>query len=193
MEAPPPATAFTGFDWFLILLVAVSTLMAFQKGIIRVLLSLAGLVAAITCASWNYMKLASRLHPTITSFVLCEVIAFVVLFVLVSVLFGVAAAALSKSIKAIGLGFFDRMLGAAFGLVRGVLLGMAAIMVLTAFFPDALWLEESALSPYFLTGVDALSFVVPAHFQDQIAIGAKRLLHAAPGLLEPHTHNQSRH
>jgi membrane protein required for colicin V production len=186
MQAPPAVT-FTVFDWFLLLIVVVSTIAAFQKGIIRVLLSLGGLIAGIMIASWNYETLAVSLERSIHNLGLAEVIAFLVILALVLVLFSFVARALSKTIQAIGLGFVDRLLGAAFGFARGLLLGIVAMMVAAAFFPEASWLENSALSPYFLDGVHAVSFVVPAHFQEQISIGARYLLHETPELFRPHT------
>ena len=190
MQAPPPAVTFTAFDWFLVAIVVVSTVAAFQRGIIRVLLSLGGLIAGILIASWNYETVAASLQRSISNYAICEVVAFLVILILVMVLFRFIARAMSKTVKAIGLGFADRLLGAAFGFARGVLLGIAAMMVAAAFFPDAAWLENSALSPYFLSGVHAVSFVVPAHFQDQISAGAKRLLHESPELFRPHTLEQ---
>ncbi len=59
--------AFTGFDWLLIVIVLVSVVAAFRRGIIKVLFSLAGLVAGIVLASWNYPRLALWLHRWITS------------------------------------------------------------------------------------------------------------------------------
>jgi membrane protein required for colicin V production len=190
MPAPPPVVTFTVFDWFLVLIVLISTLAAFQKGIIRVLLSLGGLIVGMIVASWNYETLALSLQRSIPNFIVCEVVAFLAIFVLVLVLFSLVAKAISKTVKAIGLGFVDRLLGAAFGLARGVLLGIVAMMVAAAFFPQAPWLQNSALSPYFLGGVHAVSFVVPAHFQDQISVGAKYLLHETPELFRPHTLTQ---
>ena len=190
MQAPLSAVTFTGLDWLLVVIVVVSTAAAFQKGIIRVLLSLGGLIAGIIIASWNYETVAGSLQRTISDWVLCEAIAFLIILALVSVLFSFVAKAISKTVKAIGLGFVDRLLGAAFGLARGVLLGIAAMMMAAAFFPDASWLENSVLSPYFLSGAHAVSFVVPAHFQDQISVGAKHLLHETPELFRPHTLEQ---
>jgi membrane protein required for colicin V production len=190
MQTPPAAVTFTAFDWFLILILLVSTVAAFRKGIIRVLLSLAGLIAGIMISSWNYETVASSLQRVIHDYLLCQVVAFLAILILVLVLFGFAARALSKTVHAIGLGFVDRLLGAVFGLLRGALLGVAAMMVAAAFFPAAAWLENSVLSPYFLTGVHAVSFVVPAHFQDQISVGAKYLLHETPGLFRPRTLKQ---
>ena len=190
MQAPPAVETFTAFDWFLVLIVVISTVAAFQKGIIRVLLSLGGLIVGIMVASWNYETVARSLQRGISNLVVCEVVAFLAIFALVLVFFSFVARTISKTVKAIGLGFVDRLLGAAFGFARGVLLGIAAMMVAAAFFPEASWLQNSALSPYFLSGVHAVSFVVPAHFQDQISVGAKYLLHETPEFFRPHTLTQ---
>jgi membrane protein required for colicin V production len=97
---------------------------------------------------------------------------------------------LRKTVKAIGLGFVDRLLGAAFGLLRGLLIGVAAMMAVTAFVPQAGSVQNSQLAPYFLRGVHAVSFVVPQDFQDQISAGAMYLLHKTPELFRPHTLTQ---
>jgi membrane protein required for colicin V production len=185
MHLPQPDGTLTAFDWFLVLVLATSTLAAFARGAIRVLLSLAGLIVGIVIASWYYPDVAQRLSRWIFSYVLCEFLAFLFLLVLVVTLFTLIATILSKTVKAVGLGFMDRLLGALLGAIRGALLGIAAMMALTAFFPESPWLENSLLTPYFLRGVHALSFVVPDHFEDRIAAGAKHLLHQTPGLFRP--------
>lgn len=187
---PIASAAFTPFDWFLVLVLVVSTLAAFQRGIIRVLLSLGGWVAGLLLASWNYLGLATTLHQWIASFEVCEVAGFLIILLLVLVLFGCVAAILRKTVHAIGLGFVDRLAGAAAGMVRGLLVGVGAMMLITAFAPDSDWLRNSQLSPYFLDGVHAVSFVVPEHFQAQISAGAAYLLHETPELFRP-SHNRN--
>ena len=50
------------FDWFLITILAYSTIMAFLRGIILELFSLGGLIAGILLASWNYTHVAAFLR-----------------------------------------------------------------------------------------------------------------------------------
>ena len=57
-------TSFTSFDWFLVILVAGSTLAAFFRGIIKVLFSLLGLIVGTVLAGWNYLALANRLRTS---------------------------------------------------------------------------------------------------------------------------------
>jgi membrane protein required for colicin V production len=93
--------------------------------------------------------------------------------------------ALNRTAHAIGLGFFDRVLGAVFGFARGCLFGVAILMAVAAFRPHSAWIENSRLSPYFLAGVHAVSFVVPHDLQQQILNGAQQLKHNAPDWIKP--------
>jgi len=49
------------FDWFLIAILAYSTIMAFLRGFFRETFSLIGLIAGILVASWYYAPLAVRI------------------------------------------------------------------------------------------------------------------------------------
>ena len=109
------------FDWFLIAILAYSTIMAFLRGIILELFSLGGLIAGILLASWNYNHVAvlsgsaSSPHPrpprsspfsSSSSESWCSAPS--------------SARALNRTAHAIGLGFFDRLLGAIFGFRQGL-------------------------------------------------------------------------
>jgi len=179
--------SFTGFDWFLAIVVAVSGSLAFQRGFIRVLFSLAGLAVGTLLASWEYQRLAGWLHGTIPNPRAAQAVAFLTILLVVLVVFSVAAGFVRKAVRAVGLGFADRLLGAGFGLARGVLLGVVAMMAMTAFNPHSGWIRNSVLSPYFLHGVDAVCFVVPQHFRDQMLDGTRYLVEKTPGVLKAHT------
>lgn len=189
----PSTASFNGFDWFLVAVIAVSTIAAFLRGIIKVLFSLGGLILGIIFASWNYLTLAARLQRLIPSFAIAEVVAFLLILAIIMVLFSLAAGLVRKTVSAVGLGIVDRLLGALFGILRGSLLGVAAMMAIAAFMPDSPWIKNSQLAPYFLAAAHAVSFVVPEHFQHQITDGATRLLQQTPDLLRPHTLTQPTH
>ncbi len=182
--------AFTSFDWFLVMIVALSMLAAFFRGFIKVLFSLGGLVLGLVLAAWNYASLALRL-TLLPSPAARQVAAFLLILVVVMVAFTFAAGLLRKAVSAVGLGLFDRVLGGLFGFVRGVLLGVACMMAFAAFAPQWEPLKNSQLAPYFLSGAHAVSFIVPAHFARQVSDGATHLLQKSPGLFAPHTITQS--
>ena len=177
MLAPPSSLgSYNSLDWLLIAAVAVSMIMAFRKGFIRVLFSLMGVVVGFLMASWNYVQFAIWLRQWIVSFAVAEVAAFLVLLAGVTMLFSFAAGFARKGATAVGLGVFDRLLGAGFGLVRGLLAGAGVLTGLVAFTPDSAWVKESALAPYFLAGSHGLSSVVPRQLQEQMAAGRAHLL-----------------
>ncbi len=162
-------------------------LAGFRRGIIRVLSSLAGLIAGILLGSWNYVRLAASLRPFISSDAAAQIVAFFAILIVVMLAFTLAAALLRRTVAAVGLGIVDRLLGAAFGLVRGGLLGIAFLIASSAFLPDLPWLKNSRLTPYFLAGSHAVSFVVPRHLQEEMAAGATHLLQQTPQRLRPRT------
>ena len=167
--------ALTGFDWMLVVCVVVSAAMAFRRGLIRVLFSLSGLIAGLLVAMWNYVAVGAWMQTWVSSLATAEVLAFLAILLAVWFCFAVAGAFVRRAVKAVGLGFADRMLGAAFGVARGVLVGIAAMMALAAFAPDSAWMRESVLAPYFFQGSHAVSFVLPQHFEAQMSEGARRL------------------
>ena len=178
--APLTFASLSGLDWFLIVVVGMSVIAAFRRGIIRVLFSIAGLLAGITLAGWNYQQFADWLHRWITSYGVAEIVSFLTILIALLVLFSVVAGLLRRTAAAVGLGFMDRLLGAVFGLVRGVLAGMAILWAIVAFLPPSTWLENSRLAPYFLAGSHGLSFVVPRQLQEQVAEGTAHLLQQTP-------------
>jgi membrane protein required for colicin V production len=149
-----------------------------------VLFSLAGLIVGIVLAGWEYMRLAGWLSRWILSVPAAQIVAFLAIVIGVMVVASVLAAVVRRTARAVGLGFLDRLLGAGFGLVRGVLLGVAAMLLAAAFFPGSGWIKNSVLAPYFLSGAHAVSFVVPQHLQDQVTAGRRYLLERSPEMLK---------
>jgi membrane protein required for colicin V production len=173
------------FDWFLVAILVYSTIMAFVRGIILELFTIGGLIAGILFASWNYGHVAVYLNRLITTPAIAQIVAFLLIVVVVMVLSTLLGKALNRTAHAIGLGFFDRLLGAVFGLARGCLFGVAILMAIAAFWPHSTWVENSRLSSYFLEGAHAVSFVVPHDLQQQILNGADQLKHTAPDWIKP--------
>jgi membrane protein required for colicin V production len=174
------------FDWFLIAILAWSTVMAFLRGLLLELFSLGGLIAGILLAAWNYHALAVILERVITAKTIANVIAFLLIAIGVMVLAAIVGRALHHTADAIGLGFFDRIFGAVFGFLRGCLLGVAVMMALTAFLPPVAAVSKSSLAPYFLAGAHAVSFVVPHELRQLLLDGAAQLKHNAPDWIKQH-------
>lgn len=174
----------TVFDWVLIALLVYSTVRAFLRGFILEVVSIIGLVAGVLFAAWNCTAVANELARWITSMATARIVAFIAIALGIMILCGLMGRLLRSGADVIGLGLLDRLLGAAFGLLRGCLLGVAVMMILAAFGPKSGWTANSQLAPYFLEGAHRVSFVVPHDLEQQISDGAAELKHNAPGWIK---------
>ncbi len=162
---------FNAFDWLLLLVLAWSTILGLIRGLIREIFGLAGTILGLLLAAWNYPTLARWLARWITSPVATEVPAFLLIAVGVLVACTLLGRIVRSAAHTVGLGFFDRLAGAAFGLLRGALVGVVILITATAFFPPQTSIAKSRLSPYFLAAAREVCFVVPQHLQVRITGG----------------------
>ena len=166
----------TALDITVLAIVALSTLFAFVRGVVRELLAIATWIAAIIAAFVFGDPLAAILPGIGASPAVRYVVAFVLIFVGVLVLGAIVAQVLSKTVRAIGLGFVDRFLGAAFGLARGVL--MVVILVLVAgltTLPRQEWWQNATLRAPLEAAALSLRPWLPVAW-------AERLDYSGPGL-----------
>lgn len=182
---PNVFSSFNALDWFLLLILAYSTIRAFLRGILLELVSFFGLIAGILLAAWNYATLAASLSRWIQTPAAANTVAFLAIVVFVTLLCGLLGRLLRRTAQAAGLGIFDRLLGAIFGLARGCLFAVAIMMAAASFFPTSAWIADSRLAPYFLSGAHAVSFVVPRDLRQRILNGCLRLKHTAPDWINP--------
>jgi len=151
-----------GLDWALAGIVALSTIRAFMRGLVQALFGLLGFVGGFELASWNYATAGDWvydrgwLRPLSTA----RIVAFLVITALIVVAFELIGRGVRKTAHSVGFGPFDQLLGAAFGVARGLLIGVALIVAVTAFAPPE-WIDGSKLTSYFLGAAHAVSFVIP--------------------------------
>jgi membrane protein required for colicin V production len=167
-------------DWLLVILLAYSAVRAFLRGFFQEAFALGGLISGFLFACWFYRPLAFDLMGLITSTQIAELAAFLLILAGTMIFASLLGRVLRHTASAIGLGFVDRLLGAAFGLVRGALLGVVLLLALTAFLPSAPWIENSHLAPYFLRAAHAVSFVMPSDLKSRLLDGLDHLKHTSP-------------
>lgn len=179
-------------DWMLAILLTYSVVRAALNGLLREAFTLGGIVVGFLLACWYYRELAPHLSGLITSPPLALFASFIVLLGGTMVVAHIAALILRRGAKTIGLGFMDRLGGAAFGLVRGFLLGTAILTAFTAFLATAPWMKNSLLAPYFLSAAHAVSFVMPADLSNRFHEGVERIKHTTPDWIKSASPSQTR-
>jgi membrane protein required for colicin V production len=153
----------TVFDYAVLTVIAASVLLGLWRGVVSELLALAAWIAAFLAARVFAAEVANGLTGQIGEPGLRLAAAYVVVFVGVLLVFAIARMLLSLLLKAVGLGLLDRLLGAAFGVLRGVLAVLAAVLVagMTPL-PEAVWWRDAMLAPPLETVIIAAKPWLPA-------------------------------
>ena len=122
-------------DWILLVVIAGSIIASFRTGFSRELIGLVSMVVALFCGLWFYGAAGAFLLPYVSSKEIAHLCGFLIVFVGVLIAGAIIGCLFSRLVKAAGLGLFDRVLGAGFGAVRGLLFAVALILAIVAFWP----------------------------------------------------------
>ena len=144
----------TGFDDAVLAVIALSSLLGLWRGVVSEILGLAAWVAAFFAARAWAQVAADMLGTRLAEPVSRAAVGFVAVFVATLLVFAAARFLLSRLLRAVGLGLVDRFLGALFGILRGVLMVLAGVLVCgMTDLPRRPWWREALLSPPLETAV----------------------------------------
>ncbi len=153
----------TAFDYAVLTVIAASVLLGLWRGVMSELLALAAWIVAFLVARVFAAEVANWLTGQIAEPGVRLAAAYVLVFVGVLLVFTIARMLVSLLLKAVGLGLLDRLLGAAFGVLRGVLVVLAVVLVagMTPL-PKAVWWRDAMLAPPLETVIIAAKPWLPA-------------------------------
>jgi membrane protein required for colicin V production len=159
----------TAFDYAVLTVIAASVLLGLWRGVVSELLALAAWVVAFLVARAEASGVAGWLTVQIAEPGMRLAAAYVLVFVGVLLVFAIARMLVSLMLKAAGLGLLDRLLGAAFGVLRGILVVWVAVLVagMTPL-PKADWWRDAMLAPPLETAVIAAKPWLPAEAAKRI-------------------------
>lgn len=119
----------TWFDYTVIGIIALSALLGWWRGLVYEVLSLLGWVVAAIVARLFAAQAAPYMPAALGAEAIRTVAAFAVLFIGTLIIGGIVAWLLSKLVKWVGLGWMDGLLGGLFGVLRGVLVVLALVLL----------------------------------------------------------------
>jgi membrane protein required for colicin V production len=131
-------------DYVIIAIIAISAVIGLWRGLVREALSLLVWVAAFWIAYGWAGSFEVHLSGAISDRTLRLVSAFVLLFLLVHVVGFVISRLLTALLESAGLSGVNRVAGGGFGVVRGLLLVAAAVLVarMTPISEEPLWRDS---------------------------------------------------
>ena len=162
----------TAFDLVVIGVVALSALLAFVRGFVRVTVSLAAWVVAALAA----IHFSEPLGAVLPDFGGAPATRYVAAFALIAIAVLIAGAVtgwlLWRLVRVIGLGPVDRVLGAVVGVARGLLLVVLAVLLagLTDL-PRRDWWQNATLAPPLVTAALSLRPWLPKPWVERLDYG----------------------
>lgn len=153
-------------DWVIVLIVLLSVLQAIGEGFFHEFFSLAGVVAGYLIAAWEYPRVAAWYERFVTSQWAADIAGFFTIFLAVMLLAGILARITQSMVRGVGLRWFDRLLGAPFGFIRGVIVSAVVVLALAAFAPQ--WgLPPSRIAPFMLVTSRGLVWAAPPELRQR--------------------------
>ena len=158
-------------DAIVAVILVASVALAAVKGFVKELLGLGSLVVGFLLGAWFYRPAAEPFKEVVKSENAALFLGFAVIF-LGTLFVGILAIWLAqKLLKFAKIQWFDRLLGAAFGFIRGWVLGSIFFLALTSFSLQSDRVKNSQLAPYFLPGARIIALVVPYDLKARFMVG----------------------
>ena len=159
----------TIFDYLVLFVLSASIVISTLRGLVKEILSLVSWIVAFVVANMYGAQLAPMLPQVVPGDTLRLILAFVALFIGVRLLMALLMMAVDAVIKASGLSLADRGLGGLFGLARGIIFVLAAVIVagMTDLPKQDFW-KNALLSPMAETGVRTVKPFLPAALSQHV-------------------------
>lgn len=159
----------TPFDYAVLAVIVLSLFFGMWRGVVSEILSLLSLVAAFIAARTWAVPVGNLVASGMPELHWRQVAGFIAVFVAVLIAFALARWLLSMLLSAVGLRPLDRLLGAAFGIARGLLVVWIVVLLagLTAM-PQHAWWRQAMFSPPLETAVLAAKPWLPPDLAKRI-------------------------
>ena len=162
---------FNLLDWMVVVILIGSIVFSITKGFVRELLGMIFLVLGFVFGAWFYPAVATPLKDVVKTENIALFLGFAIVF-LGTLLVGAFVIWIArKLIKFAQIQWFDRLLGAAFGFIRGWILGAIVFLALTSFDLQAERVKSSRLAPYFLPGARIIVLATPRDLKTRFTDG----------------------
>lgn len=168
-------------DILLAFLLIASVAASFSKGFVREAVGLAAAILGLIGGAWFYRMAGEMLRPYTGSPEMANLCGFLIIFAGVILAGWLVSLLIGLVIKAVGLSWLDRLMGALFGAARGVVVCVAVITAIVAFAPGKeapRAVVGSKVAPYMTGAAHVLTMAAPRELRDgfEVHYGAVKRL-----------------
>jgi membrane protein required for colicin V production len=138
------------------------------RGLVVEISSIIGVFGGIYGAVFYYQAAAQFLQRWISDTAYTNIIGFLLIFGVIFVFVGILGVVIKYLLNIASLGWFDRLCGAAFGGVKGVLIASVLLFALTTFLPGGTPLiKTSRLAPHVAVITEGIVKIVPQNMKQR--------------------------
>ena len=163
-------------DVVMILIMGFCLIRGIFRGLIKEISSLVGVLAGYYAAYTYYGYPAKLLSKWLSDTGYINLLSFFIIFCLVFLTISILGVIIKYLLNISFLGWVDRICGAGFGLIKGVLIASILLVALTAFLPKGTpVVKKSFLAPHVAIVSETMVKVVPKQMKQPFNVNLKEL------------------
>jgi membrane protein required for colicin V production len=161
----------TVLDYFVLIVVTASVASGITKGILKGIISIVSAVVGLLVAAQFYDYAAILFSTFVSTERAASMLGFVAIFLSVLLAGSLFARWLRRGMKRVRLSWTDRVMGGAFGALRGWLICSAIYLALTAFPVKLEAVEQARFAPVLLEGTRIIAYLTSPELRQQFLDG----------------------
>ena len=164
--------------------ILISVIFAFYRGLLRELLGITGWILAGLAAAWSYDPLLEFFTGRVEKVQIWTITTTIVVALLILVVMTLINAHIAGKLRKSSLSGLDRILGAAFGVLRAALLIVLVwVFARQMMFPEEkiqMMNKENVFIPYMNQGADMLEKLLPESIREDMKASPKKKVKEQP-------------
>ena len=162
-------------DIIIIIIIGYCFIRGVFRGLIKEMSSIIGVFAGYYAAYTYYIEFAKFLSKHIFKTQYLNAISFMILFCGIFLAISLLGILIKKFLKIPFLGLIDRICGAGFGFIKGIIIVSIVLIIITIFLPDNKSIKESLLSPQVSMISEKMIKVVPKDLKQEFDSKIKKI------------------
>jgi len=158
------------FDIIIIVVLGFCFIRGIFRGLIKEVSSIIGVIGGYYIAYNYYLKIALPLAEWNFNAQYCKIIAFMLIFCIVFTLISLLGVLIKYLFNIAYLGLVDRICGALFGIIRGLLIVSVLLVVLTSFLHNGDIIKNSIISPHLILFSENMAKVIPYEMKNKFIV-----------------------
>jgi membrane protein required for colicin V production len=163
-------------DVIFIVLIGISAIYGLVKGLVKEVISLLAVIIGLILTSRFYEGISPLLRDLGLGEQAAKILSFFILFIIIFIVIVLIGRLIHKFVHAIFLGWLNRLGGAGFGFIRGIVVSSIIIIILTITLSEkASILTQSKLTPHIMSISKVMLSLVPEDLQKRFMEQEKKL------------------